>query len=72
LNYTYRGLWGTLISVAVLFLASSFTSAPAGANIRGLTVDWKAPMEPFQGLSDWRLSLGVSVLLTVGIYAWLW
>jgi solute:Na+ symporter, SSS family len=72
LNYTYRGLWGTLVSVAVLFLVSSFTSTPAGTNIQGLTVDWKAPMEPFQGLSDWRLSLGILVLLTVGIYAWLW
>jgi solute:Na+ symporter, SSS family len=72
LNYTYRGLWGTLVSIAVLFLVSSFTRTPAGANIQGLTVDWKAPMERFQGLSDWRLSLGVLVLLTVGIYAWLW
>jgi solute:Na+ symporter, SSS family len=25
LNYTYRGLWGTLVAIAVLFLVSSFT-----------------------------------------------
>jgi SSS family solute:Na+ symporter len=72
LNYTYRGLWGTLVSVAVLFLASSFTRPSAASDIQGLTVDWKAPIKPFEGLFDWRLSLGALVLLTVAIYAWLW
>jgi SSS family solute:Na+ symporter len=72
LNYTYRGLWGTLVSIAVLFLVSSLTKAPVASEIQGLTVDWKAPIQPFQGLSDWRLSLAGLVLLTIGIYAWLW
>jgi SSS family solute:Na+ symporter len=72
LNYTYRGLWGTLVSIAVLFLASSFTKAPAASDIRRLTVDWGAPIQPFEGLSDWRLSLAALVLVTIGIYAWLW
>jgi solute:Na+ symporter, SSS family len=37
LNYTYRGLWGTLVSIAVLFLASSLTKAPVASEIQGLT-----------------------------------
>ena len=46
LNYTYRGLWGTLVSMVVLFLVSSLTKAPVTSDIQRLTVDWKAPVQP--------------------------
>jgi SSS family solute:Na+ symporter len=72
LNYTYRGLWGTLLTTAVLYAVSFCTSAPALSQVQGLTVDWKAPIEPFRGLSDWRVMLALLVAITIGLYAWLW
>ena len=72
LNYTYRGLWGTLVSIVTLFLVSSLTSVPLAKDVQGLTVNWGTPLEPLQGLFDWRVSLAAIALLTVGIYTWLW
>jgi SSS family solute:Na+ symporter len=72
LNYTYRGLWGTLVSIVILFLVSFLTKAPLAKDFQGLTVNWGTRLEPLQGLFDWRLSLAVIALLTVGTYAWLW
>jgi SSS family solute:Na+ symporter len=72
LNYTYRGLWGTLLSTVILFLVSSLTKAPLEKDVQGLTVNWGTRLEPLQGLFDWRVSLAAIALLTVGIYAWLW
>ena len=71
-NYTYRGFWGTLITTAALYAGSYATTAPALAKVQGLTMDWGVTPEPFQGISDWRLHLGVLGLATVAIYAWLW
>ena len=72
LNYAYRGLWGTLITIAVLFIVSYMTKAPEPAKVKGLTMDWSKPSAPFEGLSDWRLHLGLISLATVAVYAWLW
>ncbi len=72
LNYTYRGLWGTLVTIVVLYLTSWLTKAPDASHVDGLTVDWNSPITRFQGLSDWRLSLAALALLTISIYAWLW
>jgi SSS family solute:Na+ symporter len=72
LNYTYRGLWGTLVAVTVLFAVSLLTEAPDTRKLEGVTVDWQASAKPFTGLSDWRLHCGILALLTIVIYAWLW
>lgn len=72
LNYTYRGLWGTLVTTAVLFIVSNLTRSPEPASIKGLTVDWHMRIPAFKGLSDWRLHLALLALATVAIYAWLW
>ena len=72
LNYTYRGLWGGLITIAVLFLVSYMTRAPESEKVKSLTVDWRAPRTPFEGWSDWRLHWSALALATVAIYAWLW
>jgi solute:Na+ symporter, SSS family len=72
LNYAYRGLWGTLITIAVLFLVSHITKAPEAAKVQGLTVDWKSGATPFEGWSDWRLHWSALALATIAIYAWLW
>lgn len=72
LNYTYRGLWATLIATAVLFLVSYSTTAPAPERVKGLTVQWGGTAEPFRGASDWRLHLTLLSIATIAIYAWLW
>ncbi len=35
LNYTYRGLWGTMVTIAVLFIVSYLTTAPEPAKVEG-------------------------------------
>jgi SSS family solute:Na+ symporter len=72
LNYTYRGIWGSLVTIAVLFIVSYLTKAPELARMKGLTVDWHARSSPFEGLSDWRLHWSALALATMGLYAWLW
>jgi solute:Na+ symporter, SSS family len=72
LNYTYRGLWGTGIITAVLFLVSAFTKKSSAEQLAGTTVDWGGAFEPFQGLSDWRLHWAALGAATIGLYAWLW
>jgi SSS family solute:Na+ symporter len=72
LNYTYRGLWGTLFVIATLYVVSAWTEKRAPETLRGLTINWDEPMEPFRGLKDWRLQLAALTLMTIGLYAWLW
>ncbi len=72
LNYTYRGLWGSLITIAVLFIVSYLTRAPDPVQVKGLTVDWSARSASFEGLSDWRLQWSLLAIATIAIYAWLW
>jgi len=72
LNYAYRGLWGTLIVIATLYAVSAFTERRAPATLEGLTINWHSPIEPFNGLRDWRFHLGVLTLVTIALYAWLW
>jgi len=71
-NYAFRGLWEVLITTAVLFAASYASPAPAAEKVRGQTIDWSEPAEPFRGLVDWRLHLGLLLVATVSLYAWLW
>jgi solute:Na+ symporter, SSS family len=72
LNYAYRGLWGSLVTIAVLFIVSYSTAAPELAKVKSITVDWQARSGAFAGLSDWRLQWSALALATVAIYAWLW
>ncbi|HPO13310.1 MAG TPA: sodium/solute symporter [Candidatus Hydrogenedentes bacterium] len=72
LNYTYRGLWGTLIVIAVLFLASGFEHTPSSERLTLTTINWSGKPESFQGLSDWRLHLTLLSAVTIALYAWLW
>jgi SSS family solute:Na+ symporter len=71
-NYTYRGLWGSLAIILILFAVSAFTKKTDPAKLQATTVDWGGGREPFQGLSDWRLHLTGIVILTVLAYWWLW
>ncbi len=71
-NYTFRGLWEVILTTIVLFLVSYATQRPSDKQVAGLTVEWGAPIEPFRGLSDWRLQLGLLLTATVCLYTWLW
>jgi len=70
-NYTWRGVWGTLVIIAVLFLVSAFTEKSPAEKLATTTFNWKAKWEPFEGWKDWRLQLGVLSLITIGIYWWM-
>jgi len=72
LNYTYRGLWGTLIITAVLFGVSTFTKKTDPEKLEKTTINWGGQIEAFQGFSDWRLHLAALAIITIALYAWLW
>jgi SSS family solute:Na+ symporter len=72
LNYTYRGLWGTLTIIATLFGVSYMTAPPRPEQLATTTVDWSEKWESFQGITDWRLHLAVLGAVTVFCYWWLW
>lgn len=71
-NYTYRGLWGTLIITGVLFLVSSFTEKTAPEKLDKTTIKWGGKPEPFQGIKDWRLHLAILSVITALLYAKIW
>ena len=71
-NFTYRGVWGTLVITAVLFLVSAFTKKTDSEKLAKTTIDWNGSPQPFQGLSDWRLHLAGLSVATVLIYWWFW
>lgn len=68
LNYSYRGLWGTIACVFVLFVVSSFTKKTDPAALEQLTVSWRYKPEPYRGLSDWRLQLAALTIITIALY----
>jgi SSS family solute:Na+ symporter len=72
LNYTYRGLWGTIAIIIVLFAVSAFTARTDLAKLEKITIKWGGPMERFRGLSDWRLHLVILSLATIAVYRFLW
>lgn len=71
-NYTYRGLWGTLIIVLVLFAVSAFTPKTDPKRLARTTVDWAGKVEPFRGVKDWRLYLAILSAVTVVAYRLMW
>jgi len=71
-NFGYRGLWGTLIIIAVLFFVSGLTTKTDPAKLEKTTINWSKKFEPIQGIKDWRFQWIILSLLTLFIYAWLW
>jgi SSS family solute:Na+ symporter len=72
LNYTYRGLWGTLLVVGTLFTVSAFTPRAAPETLQRLTVNWNSAPEALRGFTDWRVQLTALVIVTIVLYRWLW
>jgi len=71
-NYTYRGFWGTLVITIILFAVSACTRKTDPAKLELTTIHWGGKLDPFQGLTDWRLHLAVLGAITVLAYWWLW
>lgn len=71
LNFGYRGLWATIILTGILFLVSSFTKKTAPQKLQKTTIDYSKKIDPFSGLTDWRLHLALLSILTLIIYVWL-
>jgi SSS family solute:Na+ symporter len=71
-NYSYRGLWGTILVALTLFAVSYLTPPPKPEQIATTTVKWGEKWEAFGGISDWRLHLVVLLAATVVCYWWLW
>ena len=72
LNYTYRGIGGTILVVLTLFTVSYLTPPPKPEQLATTTVDWGKKWEAFGGLTDWRLHLVLLLAITVVFYWWLW
>jgi SSS family solute:Na+ symporter len=72
LNYTYRGLLGTIVCITVLFTVSCFTKRSDPKALDELTVSWKVNRENFRGVRDWRLQLACLAAATIAIYWALW
>ena len=68
LNYTYRGLWGSLAGVITLFAVSAFTKKTDPEKVDRLTINWKGQAERFRGIFDWRLQLAVLTAITAALY----
>ncbi len=71
-NYTYRGLWGTLVAIVVLFGVSAITKRPPPEKLERTTIRLADLGEPFRGVTDWRLHLAILAAVTVVLYWWLW
>jgi hypothetical protein len=56
----------------ILFLVSACTRKTEPAKLEQTTIDWGGKMEPFGGLSDWRLQLAVLAVITMLAYWWMW
>jgi len=71
-NYTYRGLWGTLSAIVVLFAVSAITKRTPPQKLERTTVRLADLAEPFRGATDWRLHLAVLAAISVVLYWCLW
>ena len=71
LNFGYRGLWAEMIITAVLFAVSAFTEKTDPEKLVRTTINYSKGIAPFEGITDWRLHLGLLSLITLFIYIWL-
>lgn len=71
LNFGYRGLWAEIIITGVLFGVSAITAKTPAEKLEKTTIDFSKKAAPFEGITDWRLHLGLLSAITVFIYIWL-
>ncbi|WP_423127071.1 SLC5 family protein [Gaoshiqia sp. Z1-71] len=71
LNFGYRGLWAEILVTGVLFGVSAFTKKTDPEKLAKTTVNFSKGLARFEGISDWRLHLGILSLITLFLYIWL-
>ena len=71
LNFGYRGLWAEILITGVLFAVSAFTEKTAPEKLAKTTINYSKGVAKFEGISDWRLHLGILSLITLFLYIWL-
>ena len=71
LNFGYRGLWAEIIITGVLFAVSAFTEKTAPEKLIRTTINYTRSIARFEGISDWRLHLGILSIITLLLYIWL-
>ncbi len=71
LNFGYRGLWAELIITGILFSVSAFTRKTDPEKLIKTTLNYSGVIAKFEGITDWRLHLGIHSIITVIIYFWL-
>ena len=70
LNFGYRGLWAEILMTGVLFAVSAFTEKTAPEKLVTTTINY-TKIARFEGLTDWRLHLGILSMITLALYIWL-
>jgi solute:Na+ symporter, SSS family len=71
LNFGYRGLWAEIMITLVLFAVSAFTEKTAPEKLVKTTINYSKGIARFEGITDWRLHLGILSLITLFLYIWL-
>jgi len=71
LNFGYRGLWAEILITGVLFAVSAFTEKTAPEKLVKTTINYTRGIARFEGITDWRLHLGILSLVTLFLYIWL-
>lgn len=71
LNFGYRGLWAEILITGVLFAVSAFTEKTAPEKLVKTTINYTKRVAKFEGITDWRLHLGILSLITLFLYIWL-
>jgi solute:Na+ symporter, SSS family len=71
LNFGYRGLWAEFLITGVLFAVSAFTPKTAPEKLEKTTINYKIAVTKFEGITDWRLHLGILSAITLFLYIWL-
>jgi SSS family solute:Na+ symporter len=71
LNFGYRGLWTEILLTGVLFAVSAFTEKTAPEKLVTTTFSYTGKIARFEGLTDWRLHLGILSMITIALYIWL-
>ena len=68
LNFGYRGLWAEMAITIILFAVSAFTRKTEPEKLERTTVRYDDNIARFEGLTDWRLILGILTIITLFLY----
>jgi SSS family solute:Na+ symporter len=60
-----------LLITGILFIVSAFTEKTAPEKLARTTINYSRGIARFEGITDWRLHLGILSLITLFLYIWL-